>query len=74
MIKACLVMDVKSRVGGLVGLCRVLPAIKPNGQREANRLPKPAFNGPEMAVARVCFALFAIRFHIHFADTGNELV
>jgi hypothetical protein len=67
-------MDVKSGVGGRVGLCRVLPAIKPNGQREANRSPKPAFNSPEMGVACACFAPFAIRFHIHFADTANELV
>jgi len=67
-------MDVKSGVGGRVGLCRVLPAIKPIGRREANRSPKPAFNSPEMAVACVCFALFAIRFHIHLADTGNEPV
>jgi hypothetical protein len=67
-------MDVKSGVGGQVGLCRVLPAIKPNGRREANLSPKPAFNSPEMAVACVCFALFAIRFHIHLADTGNESV
>jgi hypothetical protein len=67
-------MDVKSGVGRRVGLCRVLPAIKPNGQGEANRSSKPAFNSPEMAVAYVCFALFAIRFHIHFTDTGNEPV
>jgi len=67
-------MDVKSGVGGRVGLCRVLPAIKPNGQREANRSPKPAFNRPEMGVACVCLALVAIRFHIHFADSGNEHV
>jgi hypothetical protein len=67
-------MDVKSGVGGRVGLCRVPPAVKPNGQREANPSPKPAFNSLEMAVACDCFALFAIRFHIHFADTGNESV
>jgi tryptophan-rich sensory protein len=52
----------------------VPPASDPNGQREANRSPKPAFNSPEMAVACVWFALFAIRFHIHLADTGNEHV
>jgi hypothetical protein len=67
-------MDVKSGVGGRVVLCRVLTAIKSNGQREANRSPKPAFNSPEMAVACVCFELIAFRFHIHFADTGNESV
>jgi hypothetical protein len=52
----------------------VPPASDPNGQREANRSPKPAFNSPEMAVAGLCFALIAIRFHIHFADTSNEAV
>jgi hypothetical protein len=67
-------MDVKSGVGGRVGWCRVLPAIKPNGRREANPSPKPAFNSSEMAVACVSFALFAIRFHIYFADTSNESV
>jgi hypothetical protein len=64
-------MDVKSGVGGQVGLCRVLPAIKPNDRREANRSPNPASNSPEMAVACVYLQLFAIRFHIRFADTSN---
>jgi hypothetical protein len=67
-------MDVKSGVGGRVGLCRVLTASKPDGQREANRSPKPAFNSPAMAVVGVYFALFAMRFHIHLADTDNEHV
>jgi hypothetical protein len=64
-------MEVKSGVGDQVGLCRVLPAIRPNGQREANRSANPALDSPGMDVACVCFSLFAIRFHIHFADTSN---
>jgi len=67
-------MDMKSGVGGRPGLPGVPPASDPDGQREANRSPKPAFNSPEMGAAGACFELFAIRFHIHFADSGNESV